>query len=70
MQIRCAPAVLVMNAEVNPKCQVCGRFISFDDIESGKARHIMVTPDSHVSYEEWETLCPKGITPPASGLTE
>jgi hypothetical protein len=57
-----------MNAEEKPKCQVCGRFISFDDIESGNARHIMVKPDSHVSYEEWETLCPKHITPPASGV--
>jgi hypothetical protein len=44
------------------QCQVCGRFISYADIESGKATHVMVTPDSHVSYEEWETKCEKHTT--------
>lgn len=39
------------------KCQECGRLISYDDIQSGKATHTMLTPDSDVSYESWETLC-------------
>jgi hypothetical protein len=39
------------------KCDVCGRIISFADLESGKAIHNMKTPDSDVSYETWETLC-------------
>jgi acetyl-CoA carboxylase beta subunit len=39
------------------KCDVCGRIISYADLESGKAVHRMKTPDSEVSYETWETLC-------------
>lgn len=39
------------------RCEVCGRFIPYADIESGKAVHRMVTPDSDQSSEEWETLC-------------
>ena len=36
------------------KCDHCGQFIS-----NGEARHVMISPDSDWSYEEWETLCPK-----------
>ena len=39
------------------KCQECGRLISYSDIETGKAINRMITPDSDVSYESWETLC-------------
>ena len=39
------------------KCDVCGRIISYDDFDSGKACRRMITPDSAVSVEEWETLC-------------
>jgi acetyl-CoA carboxylase beta subunit len=39
------------------KCDVCGRIISYADLESGKAIHNMKTPDSDVSYETLETLC-------------
>ena len=39
------------------KCDVCGRIISYADLESGKAIHNMKTPDSDVSLETWETLC-------------
>lgn len=39
------------------KCDVCGRFIPFTDLKSGRAIHNMKTPDSDVSYESWETLC-------------
>lgn len=41
------------------KCEVCGHFVSFKDIEEGRASHFMVTPDSDRSREEWETLCAK-----------
>lgn len=44
------------------RCHVCGRFFSFADIESGKAVHQMITPDSDWSYEEWESLCEKHAT--------
>ena len=40
-----------------PKCDVCGRFVSFDSICEGLARHVMLTPDSDRSSEEFETLC-------------
>ena len=39
------------------KCDVCGRFIPYRDIENGTAVHRMVTPESDVSYETFETLC-------------
>ncbi len=39
------------------KCQVCGRFIPYRDIDSGAARHKLITPDSHLTSEEWETTC-------------
>lgn len=39
------------------KCDVCGRFIPYRDIETRKAVHRIVTPDSDVSYESFETLC-------------
>lgn len=39
------------------KCDVCGRFISEDDLINGLAKRIMITPDSDISYESWETLC-------------
>ena len=39
------------------KCEVCGRIISYVDLETGRAIHNMKTPDSDVSYETWETLC-------------
>jgi hypothetical protein len=39
------------------RCDVCGKFISFDDIATGKAVRKMVTPDSEFTDEEYETLC-------------
>ena len=33
------------------------------DIESGKATHKMITPDSDWSYEQWESLCVKHALP-------
>lgn len=37
------------------KCDVCGRFISYEDVIKKLAIHYMVTPDSDWSSEEWET---------------
>jgi CRISPR/Cas system-associated protein Cas10 (large subunit of type III CRISPR-Cas system) len=45
------------------RCEVCGRFISYDDIEDDKAIHRMITPDSDMSCEEFETLCSKHYKP-------
>ena len=44
------------------RCDVCGRFISIKDIQSGKASNIMILPDSELSKEIYETLCPKHNT--------
>ena len=60
------------------KCDVCGRIISYADLESGKAIHNMKTPDSDVSFESWETLCRDHYQPnaemrrgdPTENLTE
>ena len=41
------------------KCDVCGKFISFFDLDTGKAIHRMITPDSDISIESFETLCPE-----------
>lgn len=40
------------------RCDTCGKFIAYKDIESGKASHKMITPDSEFTPEEFETLCP------------
>lgn len=45
------------------KCDVCGKFISYADLESGKASRFMITPDSDYSSERYETLCPKHNPP-------
>lgn len=39
------------------KCDECGKFISYEDIEKGFAIRDMITPHSDVSYESWLTLC-------------
>jgi hypothetical protein len=41
------------------RCDVCGRFIPIKDFIEEKAVRKLITPDSHRSEEEWETLCPK-----------
>lgn len=38
------------------RCDVCGRFIPMVDFEEGAVRRLL-TPDSHRSSEEYETLC-------------
>lgn len=39
------------------RCDVCGRFVPFADLDSGAAVRSMVTPDSDYSSEDYETLC-------------
>ena len=45
-------------SEQHIRCDHCGRFIGHNDIVSGAAISVMLTPDSAVSYETWKTLCP------------
>jgi acetyl-CoA carboxylase beta subunit len=52
------------------KCDVCGKIISYADLESGKAIHNMKTPDSEVSFETWETLCRDHYQPNAERSRE
>jgi hypothetical protein len=44
---------------MNPKCDECGRFVSYEDLINGRAVNKMVTPDSELTTETFETLCPK-----------
>lgn len=39
------------------KCDVCGRFISMRDLETGNAIRRLITPDSEYTKETYETLC-------------
>jgi hypothetical protein len=37
------------------KCDICGRFVSCDDLESGMAIRTLDTPDSDYSTETYDT---------------
>lgn len=39
------------------RCDVCGQFISLKDLDSGKAIHQMITPDSEFTCEDYESFC-------------
>lgn len=39
------------------KCDECGKWIKLDDIDSGKAGHKLLTPDSDLSIETYESIC-------------
>ena len=39
------------------RCDVCGKFISYSDLQSGAAIHWMTEPDSDLSSETWITRC-------------
>ena len=41
------------------RCDYCGRFIAFADLDSGDAYWQMSLPDSHCSVETWEGCCNK-----------
>jgi hypothetical protein len=40
------------------RCDWCGRFISYDDLEKGYAVRRLTCPDSEFTCEEYETACP------------
>lgn len=39
------------------RCDVCGRFVSMANLDSGVATRHMALPDSDFSAETYETLC-------------
>ena len=41
------------------KCDFCGCFISYKDLDEGKAISHMIIPDSYLTKEEYETICSK-----------
>ncbi len=45
------------------RCQVCGQFISFEDIAEGRALHEQLEPDSDLGVEKWVTECPTCLDP-------
>lgn len=49
--------VYTKNNDVILKCDVCGRFISYDNFISGKAINILITPDSYYLEERYESIC-------------
>jgi hypothetical protein len=40
------------------RCDECGRFVAYDDFDSGAAYRVLLTPDSDYSAEDWCTRCP------------
>ena len=48
-----------MNSKKWNKCDICGKFISYSDFESGEATNTLITPDSELTSEEYQTLCKK-----------
>ena len=38
------------------RCEICGRFISYDDFADGKATHVLVNPDAYGFEEKWSTF--------------
>ncbi len=43
------------------RCDDCGRFIPYADLDSGRARHKLIYPDSAYTWETWETVCAKCV---------
>lgn len=39
------------------RCDFCGKFISYEDLERGEAYRVLLTPSSEYSEEEFETCC-------------
>ncbi len=40
------------------RCDICGKFVRYADIDIGLAIHREVMPDSEYTIETWETICP------------
>lgn len=53
-----------MSRDLWTRCDVCGKIISYADMESGAATRKMTLPDSHYSSETYETLCKKCVNSP------
>lgn len=49
-----------MKNKYDVKCDVCGKFIKYDDISEGKAS-VLFIPDSDVSIEEIIFRCQKDV---------
>ena len=45
------------------KCDTCGKFISYKDIELGKAYNVLVYPDSDMTMETYSSECRKCYKP-------
>lgn len=41
------------------KCDECGKFIPYADLEAGKALRVLLEPSSFFGEESWVTLCRK-----------
>jgi hypothetical protein len=41
------------------RCVECGRFVAYEDIIEGRAVHKLITPESLITHERFETLCKK-----------
>jgi hypothetical protein len=37
------------------RCDICGRFISYLELDNDKATHKLIYPDSAFTAETWET---------------
>lgn len=41
------------------RCDKCGFFVAYKDIDSGAATRKLISPATEDSKEKWETICPK-----------
>jgi hypothetical protein len=49
------------------RCDVCGRFIALQDLEDGRAKRWIVSPDTQYTQEEFATRCEKHADVPDGG---
>ena len=38
------------------RCDICGKFIGLKEFDNGTATRNLLTPDSYLTSEEWETI--------------
>ena len=43
--------------EIWNRCDICGKFISFEEFTNGDAYRVNILPDSDFSTETFKTLC-------------
>jgi hypothetical protein len=41
------------------RCDDCGHFISYADLDGNRAQRKLLCPDSAYTWETWETVCAK-----------